>query len=105
VFQALGRGTINPILLATVNNVFERVMAGQIILSPSGVDNPDYWEDMTRDLDGQGMASAGHRTRREGTADAAARMTMVEHAAADPDALDRYFAEMADVGDQDTGDE
>jgi hypothetical protein len=68
------------------------------------VDNVDYWEDMTRDLDGQGMAPAGHGTRRDETADPTGT-TMVEHAAADPDALDRYFAELAEVGDQDTGDE
>jgi len=76
------------------------------MLSPSGADNLNgQWDDLTSDLDWEGIALPGGRVRRDVTTDPTAPQMMAQHAGADPDALDRYLAQMADDADQGTGDE
>jgi hypothetical protein len=105
VFQALGRETSNPSIFATANDVFGRMLAGQLRLSSSGVDNVDIqWDEVTSDFDWQVVPVAGRRGRHEGAADAVPSM-MIQHAVAEQDVLDRYFAQTVDDADQDTGDE
>jgi len=104
VFQTPGAGTINPTLFATVNDVFERVLAGQLMLSPFAEDNlHSQWDEVYGDLDYQGIALGGSRARGELTAHAIAPPTVIEGPFANQDAMDRYFAQIADDADQGTG--
>jgi len=105
VFQTLGTGTINPTIFATVKDIFERVIAGQLMLLPCDADILDSLRNETSDFDGPGIALGGRRARGELTAHPIAPPTVIQNFFANRDALDRYFAQAADDAEQGTGDE
>jgi hypothetical protein len=106
----MARGTANPLdptlVVGTVRDTFERVLANQLRLAPLTADNFDCMsgDEASSELAWQAPRSEtpplGPRIRREQMVQTPAQTAALERAAADRVALDRCFAETADAMDQ-----
>jgi hypothetical protein len=104
LFQSLVRGSnaADPTLVSTVRDAFERILAGQLMLSPSTSDSIDSlnWDDMMGDLNlqvaGDSTNLVGHRGRRDATVNQTTPPATVQPTVADRAALDQLFAQSSD---------
>jgi hypothetical protein len=103
LFQSLVRGSnaADPTLVSTVRDAFERVLAGQLMLSPSTSDNLDSldWDGMMGDLNLQeaGDSTAlGRTSRRDVTVNQTTPSATVQHTVGERAALDQVFAQTSE---------
>jgi hypothetical protein len=107
--QALARGTVSAtdpmLVVGNLRDIFEHVLANQLRLSPSPMENTDglVWDEGGRDLNWQAtrdlMPLPGHCNRPEVRTDAPTRQESDSRGAWERAALDLYFGDTATDGE------